>query len=530
MASSDDDEARGAAAASEADREREAEAADALAALEGATPRTPRGDAPLSDEPGRSRGGTGGRRMWSRIGVGLAGIALAGATVWGVEAVSFPEYGASPSALVLSPTPGDQQRVCPGPLTLLGQSSSDPTAAGYKGYAEVVTAGDTDDLEVAGLDPVADTPATSADPADDAIGVPAYYQAPGTVGGTATSLAVSQTIAVASPGAAGFAATNCAPASADQWLVGGATTGGSSTVLTVANPTDAAAVVRVDLHGIDGALPTAGLDGLEVPAGSQVAVSLEGIAPDQSAFVAHIVSRGSVVGAALNIVGLEGLQAQGVEVVGPSPSPSTRLDIVGVPVTSTPGDGDEAAQPTRGTSVRVFEPGDEVANVTITVRDAAGVALEPTTVTIPAGTVSDVSLAGVPSGRYSVTVESDTPIVGAVRSALTSDPFDFAWYQASPPLDGSTSLAVAPGPQPRLHLATTNPNPVTVTLEHPDGDTERLVLQPGRTTSVDVSSGAYRIDGMLQTVAQVTYDGPGQMAGVAVTGGSPLAADVTVYR
>ncbi|GGA65178.1 hypothetical protein GCM10011490_14830 [Pseudoclavibacter endophyticus] len=500
-------------------------------------------DAPLHDSVGRGarngepyvggRGGgnqLGGRGLWARIGIGLVGIALAGATVWAVETAPLPHYAISPSALVLSPAPGDQQRVCPGPLTLLGQSSANPTAVGYKGYAEIVTAGNTDDLDISGIAPAVEAPASAPEPTEDAIGVPAYYQAPGVVGDRATILAISQSSAATEPGAAGFSATACTPASADQWLVGGSTAGGASTVLTLANPTEATATVRVSLYGLEGGLPAPGLDGIEVPAGTQVAVSLEGVAPEQAAFVAHLTTRGSVIGAALHEVGLEGLQPQGAEVISSSPSPSSRLDFVGVPFPTTAADPDEAMFGTRGAVLRLFAPGDGAAAVTITLRDGSGEALEPISLTLAPGVVSDVPLGEAPAGRYTVTVDGDSPVVASLRTSLVAEPFDFGWYQPSPPLDGATAIAVAPGPQPRLQLSTVGTIPVTVTLVHPDGTPERVTLQPRQTTELDVAAGAYRIDGMLQTVAQVTYDGPGQMSGVPVVGGSPLAADVTVYR
>lgn len=471
------------------------------------------------------------RRFWVRAGAGLLGIVLAGATVWAVETAPLPGVSTAPAGHVLTPEPGDQQRVCPGPLTLLGQSSADPTAASYKGYAEIATAGSAvDDLEITGVQPdFVENPAEAA-PGSDATGVPAYFQGPGEIDGTATSLSVSQSATVSSPGAGGFAATACAQASADQWLVGGASTEGSSTVLSLVNPTSAGAVVRVDLHGIEGALPTAGLDGIEVPPNTQLAVSLEGVAPNEEAFVAHVTTRGTVIGASLHEVGLEGIDAQGVEIIGPSPQPALRLDFVGVPFPGTSNEEDESVFAKRGATLRLFTIGDEAADVTITLRDETGEALEPLTMTLVPGVVADVPLGAYPVGRYSVTVDADRPVVGGLRTSLVNAPYDFGWYQPSEPLDGSTQVSIAPGPSPRLHLATIADIPVSVTVTGRDGDAQRITLQPGTTTSIDAPAGAYRIDGMLGVVAAVTYDGPGQMSGVPVVAGNPLADDITVYR
>lgn len=471
------------------------------------------------------------RRLWLRVGAGLLGIVLAGATVWAVETAPMPGIATAPSGQVLTPEPGDQQRVCPGPLTLLGQSSNDPTAPSYKGYAEIVEAGSAlDSLEVTGIVPGFETGGSLTEPAADATGVPALFSGPGEMNGSATSLSVSQSVAVKAPGAGGFAATACAQASADQWLVGGSSAEGSSTVLSLVNPTAAGAVVRVDLHGVEGALPTAGLDGIEVPPNTQIAVSLEGVAPEQQAFVAHVMTRGTVIGASLHEVGLEGIDAQGIEIIGPSPQPSLRLDFAGVPFPGTSNEEDESVFAKRGATMRLFTVGDAATDVTITLRDATGETLDPLELTLVPGVVADVPLGAYPVGRYSVTVQADQPIVGGLRTSLVNAPYDFGWYQPSEPLDGSTDVAVAPGPNPRMQLATIADIPVTITLTKPDGTTQRLTLQPGVTTSVDVPAGEYRIAGMLGTIAAVTYDGPGQMSGVPVVTGSPLADDITVHR
>lgn len=474
--------------------------------------------------------GRGGGRLAARAAAGLAGIALAAATVWAAEAVPLPGLRAAPVSLVLSPVPGEQQRVCPGPLTLLGQSASSPSAVGYKGYAEISTAGTTEGLEVAGLVPAVDAAVSVAAPSDSASGVPTVFSAPGIVGDRATSVVIAQSAAVAQPGAAGFAATTCRAPAADQWLVGGATTEGTSTVLSLVNPTAATAIVRVALAGVDGSLAAPGLDGIEVPARSQIAVSLEGVAPGQQAFVVHLTTRGAGVSASLHEVGLDGLTATGIEIVGATRPPSTRLDIVGVPFPTSSNEEDESVFANRGATLRLFAPGDDPVNVTVTLRDAAGVELAPLTLTLAPGVVSDVPLGAYPVGRYTVTVEGSAPLVGGLRTALVAPPTDFAWYTPSAPIDGTTDVAVAPGPGARLQLASAGATPVTVTLTDAAGSQQRLAIEPGQTVSVPVSAGAYRLEGMLDTVASVSYDGPGQMAGVSVVRGSPLADDITVYR
>lgn len=466
----------------------------------------------------------------ARVLAGVAGIALAAATVWAVEALPLPQLRAQAPQEVMSPVPGDQLRVCPGPLTLLGQSSADPTRPGYKGYAELSQAGSLADLTIEGLAPAVTTAAPPAAPTNTASGVPAVLSEPGIVGDRATRLVGTQSVAVAAPGAAGFAATPCRQPSADSWLVGGSTAGGSSTMLALANPTERTAVVRVALYGQEGPLAAPGLDGIEVPAGTQIAVPLEGVAPEQAGFVVHLSTRGSAIAGSLHEVSLDGLQAGGIEIVSPVIAPSTRFDVIGVPFINPTTDTDTDHFAARESMVRLYAPGSTGTTATVTLRDASGTELEPVEVNLEAGRVIDVPLGFAPAGRYSVTVESEAPVVGAVRSSLATGDVDFGWYLPSPPLDGVADVAVAPGPQPRLQLATTGDETVTVSLVAPDGAVTPITIRPGETVSRDVTAGAYHLEGMQGVAAAVTYDGAGQMSGVPVMPGSPLAADVTVYR
>lgn len=472
-----------------------------------------------------------GLRFAGRAVTGLAGVALVGATLWAAQSFPFPGIAAAPPSAVLSPVPGDQQRVCQGPLTLLGQSASRPSDAGYKGYAELTVAGTVDQLDVTGMKPAVTTAVTPASPSRDATGVPAYLTAPGVAGDRPTSLTVAQSVAVSSPGPAGFAATTCRQPSGDLWLVGGATTSGSSTMLSLVNPTDRPAMVRVELFGQSGRLPAPGLDGIEVPPREQLAVPLEGVAPGQQSLVVHVSTRGASLSAALHEVGVEGLTSHGIEIVSSVGPPATRLDIVGVPFPSQANEEDESVFAKRGATLRLAATGGEPATATITLRDASGTEIEPLEVELQPGVVSDVPLGAYPVGRYAITVEADSPVVGAVRSSLVSGDLDFAWYMPSPRLSGDTGVSVPPGPQPRLHLVNEGEAPITVRLVDPQGAAVSIALEPGMPVSHDVAGGvAYELEGLQNVAASVTFDGPGQMAGIPVLIGSPLAADITVYR
>lgn len=473
------------------------------------------------------------RRTGLRILAAGASLALLGAAGWATEAGLLPLSSfAAPAApsLQLSPLAGEQQRVCPGGLTVAGEQTTALGEPSYKGYAELAVTGDPEQLNIEGLAPGVPTAQQPSEPTATASGVPVLLRTSTAVGAGTGNLQAAQSVTVSAPGAAGFAAASCSTPAAEQWLVGGSTRTGWTTLLALVNPGDDTAIVRVDLFGTDGALPATGLDGIEVPARSQLLVSLAGLAPDQDGFAVHLRASGSLIAASLHESGLDGLTPLGVE-FSTAALAATEQRFVAVPFTATAAEADEALFSSRGAVLRAFLPGAGSAPVTVTVLDSAGaVVLEPITAQLEAGRVTDLPLAGFPVGRYTVLLESAQPVLAAVRSSTVGTAIDLGWFAASPALDGTRLLAVPPGPSPRLYLSNTGDQFVDIDIEDAQGTVQRLRLVAGATTGVEITAGSYVLRGLRQVAVSIGYDGPGQMSSLSLRADQSAAAAVTVYR
>ncbi|KAB1659489.1 hypothetical protein F8O01_06065 [Pseudoclavibacter chungangensis] len=480
------------------------------------------------EPPARRRPGSAGR-FTARGLAGLVGLALAATTVWAVTAFPLPSRAVNPPVEVFAPVPGDQQRVCAGPLAVLGLDASTPTDPALTGTAAIQVAGDADVVDVTGIAHVG-TSAVAAPTTTSAAG-PADFTAPGTIGDTPTTVSVAQSVALSGGARSGLAATACTAPSADQWVVGGSTTSGRSALLSLVNPTDTAAVVRADVYTEAGLATTPSLVELEVPAGAQRVVSLEGVVPDSPGFAVHVAASGAPVAASMHLVAAQGLTPLGIDIVGATASPSTRLDVVGVPFTSTASESDESLFTDRSAVFRALVTGDEAADVVVTVRELDGTPLEPITATLQPGAVTDIPLSSFPVGRYTVTLESSAPVVGAVRSSTAGTQVDMAWYAPSPALSGAQVAAVPAGPTPRVAVANPGTTTTAIRVRLAGGDERTIEIAPGATWQSEVPAGStVELDGLEGAVASVTYDGPGQLAGMPVQPGNPLAEDLRVYR
>ncbi|MFW8745689.1 DUF5719 family protein, partial [Mesorhizobium japonicum] len=145
-------------------------------------------------------------------------------------------------------------------------------------------------------------------------------------------LAGAQSQIAAADDESGLAAAACAEPSGSTWLVGGATTTGRTTLLTLANPTQVDATVTLAIFGEKGVVQAPGLSGIVVTAGAQRVIPLAGFAPDLASPAIHVTARGGRIVASLQQSTVRGLDAGGVDLVGATADPSTSLRIPGIRV------------------------------------------------------------------------------------------------------------------------------------------------------------------------------------------------------
>lgn len=492
---------------------------------------------------------TEGTRLAQLTGrAGLSLVAVGAAAALGAAALLVPPPAVAPvlEPRTITPDRADQRLACAGGA--LGLTLGDNPQVTVTAMPDLVVTG-----EGAAAAPLAASDALPAELPAEAVQAGAT---PPTVitlpaGAAGDRAAGTETLRLASPDLAGFTAAECASAERTAWLVGGDTTVGRTTWITLANPGPVDATVDLALYGAGGPLEAPGATGIIVAPGFQRVVALDGLAVDELSPVVGVTARTGTIDARLQTSTVRGLEPGGFSIVSPITAPSESLVIPGVPIVDpeavqqragvdgsdlfptlrllAPGgvgdagdagaDADASAAGPVEVSVRVIAAGDEGAAA-----DEAGPPVVLTTV--EPGAVVDLPFGDLPAGDWSFLVEASAPVVAAVRvSAVDPDPaalpgpvagvapsIDQQWVVPSPLLaDGTRTLAaVGPlaGTTARLHLAAPD-GAATVDL---DG---RLIEIP--------EGGAVTVPVAGSTPLGLTVDGAPVAASVSYRGDAAIA-------
>lgn len=463
----------------------------------------------------------------ARAVTGLIGVGVAAAVIAAAGLLPFPTVRATPPSVVVNPVPTAQQLVCPGAvLRLADESGQDATTSSPLGRPSVRFAASAGEVDAS---PLAESDAgTGGTPeAPTLISTP-----PSATGDTEPALLSGSQVQELSEGDfVGLAAADCGVATGETWLVGGSTTVGRTTLLTLSNPTEVPATVDIELFGDTGAIAAPGTSGIIVAPQGQRVLSLAGFQPDVAAPVVHVTSTGGHVVANLQQTVVRGLAPGGIDILAGSAA-STENVIPGVMITNAAavqallGGGDGYQDVT--TTLRLFAPGDDTVPVTVSVmaEDGAVTGLS-FAVDIEGGRVTDVPIQELATGRYTVSIESDAPVVAAVRvTSAVGQSTDFAWAAAAAPLQDRAQVTVAPGPSPLLHLANPTGSEAVVTV-----GAEQVTVPAGGATAVPVTSGAtLELSGFERLFAAVTFTEGGAIAHYTVHPPGVASGPVTVYR
>ncbi|MCR2816152.1 DUF5719 family protein [Microbacterium jiangjiandongii] len=460
----------------------------------------------------RSRWATSARLAGGTV----AAVALVAGTVT-AAAVTWPAHERAPISVVATPAPSESVVACPGGLLAIGR---DATLAGSVSVVAEATT-------------TVGTAAGQTEPTPEVLTVPgiegsapAVFSAP-PAGDTRTDLAAASSASVSAEDLSGFAAASCAPPLLESWIVGGATTTGSSGLLLLANPGSVPATVQITAYGAAGPqTPPAGQ--LVVAPGTQRVVPLAGLVRGEQSPVLHLVSTGAPVQASLQASITRTLLAGGVDQVGAIIAPDTELVFPGVAVNAPPG-VEGASDPTA--VVRLLAPSTPT-TATVTVRSGDR---EVATREVPleAGLPLELDLGALAVGAYSVHVAADAAVVGGVWTTTGfGEGDDFAWHTPAPRLDGATLVAVAAGPSPVLTLAAPAGEAVTATLtaDAGAGAAQQVTVPAGGTVEVDVSEGAiYRLEAAEPVHAAVGFAGDGALAAYPVWPADAAASPLVVH-
>lgn len=446
----------------------------------------------------------------------LIGGAVAVLTVLAVGlAVAFPwpTVTAEPMRVQATPAPGETVLACDGPLLALGRVIEQAAQLSVAGAQSVVSGPETG---------AAERPLTA--PAEEAAPLAFTVAADGSA---PAAFAAAGSASVEAADLRGFAASACRPPLLESWLVGGATTTGAGDLVILTNPGSVAATVQLTVYGAEGPRTAPGGTDRVVPPRSQIVIPLAGLLPGEATPVVHVAAVGAPVTATLQSSLIRTLLPGGVDQVSPVAEAATRQIVPGVVVTEAPADAAGGAR----TIARILSP-TAAADAAVTVRDASGRAVgDPVTVPLTAGVPSELELAGLGAGTYSVEVAAGVPVVAGVWSATgLGEGADFAWFAAAPTVELATAFAVPAGSSPHLALLNDASAAATVTLTAPTGVATEVTLEAGAGARVALSgSGAYTLDPSGPVRAAVSFSASGALAGFPVWGADAAAPPITIY-
>lgn len=391
---------------------------------------------------------------------------------------------------------GTTTLVCPSPPPQEG-ALGDPQFAGTPLTRDVATTvlgvarpGEAaDDVQVSSAPPAGEPQAwpgtasgslTRAASTTEEPTVAAARSAPDGTGGVA---AVSSTTIVGGD-QAGLAVGSCTAPADHGYLVGSATGGTRDGRVVITNPGRTVATVDLTVLTPDGPqTPSAGRNLTVAPASSR-ALPLDTLVADQDTLALQVDAKGGQVGVWLVDTAIRGLVPRGIDTI-----PLTQASPVQV---ITP-----VAGPTA--TLRLVNPGQQAVTARYSIGGPDGPAA-PQTADLPAGTVADVPLTGLPA-QAAVTVTATGPIAAGVQVSVErpgSDPAapeaDLAWTSPAPQLD-SRALAAVPWAQNTLVVAAED-GQASVTLRQLDargnaiGGDQPVTIPAAGVAAVPVSADA----------------------------------------
>lgn len=268
----------------------------------------------------------------------------------------------------------------------------------------------------------------------------------------------------------GLALSECQEPRTETWLVGGDTSTGRQTAMSLSNPGEVPVTVNVDIWGATGPISSPLGQGILVPSGAQRVLSLAGLAPGEASPVVRITTTGGGIVATLHSSIVRGLLADGLSIVTGQPAPSALRVIPGVFLTP-----EEIIGPIKGkegyvdvgAALRLLAPeSDTPVKVTIV---RAGGAPTTTRLELVAGQVLDLTLDELGSGDVALFVESDEPVVAAVRQSVgNDDSTDTSWVGSAYPIVGVTALAIPALGESRITFANPGEDSVSVSFDGRD--------------------------------------------------------------
>ena len=305
-------------------------------------------------------------------------------------------------------------------------------------------------------------------------------------GAAASRLVADSSIAGTLSGTRGYATYACQPPSSSQWLVGGSSSAGRTSVLHIANVDDTPATVDLEVWTDAGKSGARSLSGIEIPARSAKQLLLSLIEPGHGMYAIHVRATSGQVSSVIIDRGQQALASLGIDAIPPVNGPLASQFVGVIP------DGATHAvlgllSPGVATAARVSLI---TSDGTYALAGAEDVSLDPDklwTIDIP-----DAAL----TGDTVVLVQADSAVIAGASVQLSiRGGADLAsagimapiYRVASAALDSQVSQAVA-------MLFSSTSTDVTITVRGDKGDPTRttVTLKPNAVTRVKLvgSSGS----------------------------------------
>jgi hypothetical protein len=444
--------------------------------------------------------------------VSLVGLVVAGnATPSPPEAATVVRVEAQPVTGTVQLCPGDadiaESRSEVAAIAVPDVAVEPSEAPGGSGLALVPLTGDPAAAPVATADERGQTITT-----DDQASV--LVRADGTL---APGAAGQTTLTAAGERTTGLAGQPCVEPAQEWWFAAGSGQVGRRATLVLANPSDGAAVVDVEIWTESGPLSAAGTSDLGIPPGGTRTVSVDAVALGSERVALRVVALVGRVGAALVLREVDGADPQGLTWVTDS-RPASRLSYV----PGLPAFGER--------TLRLVNPGDEDAIVSLRVLAGTGaftpVGLEA--IDAPAGEVVDVDLGAAGEEAFTLEVSATQPVVSAVllRQTPASGLGDIAAIGSTTTLD---TLAASPvttrdGRSSRIVL-TALPEPVQDGAEA--AGTPTPTTSPSATPTPTPTETAAPTQAPTGTVAPTATGTPSPTATQSPTASDEPLVDIT---
>ena len=455
-----------------------------------------------------------------RATTGLLITAVTATAVVLLAGTTLPVVTAEPVGVSVDTSQTTQRTlVCQGSFAELGLDPENPEATSLTGDVDLETAGESE-----GIDPLITDSAGSGS-------APAVR-----TGQDSAQFGAAQSQRVSSEDIRGTAASTCVEPVNEQWVVGGDTLTGTSTTLSVANPGEVPATVRIDLYDENGPVDSGQVTGVLVPPKSERTISLNGYAPERERLVAHVVSTGATVSAGMGIGQTVDIDPFSAGSVTRQLDPNERLVIPGVTNRNTLAEnhtGEAQDLDQFPVLVRAFAPGDEAGTATVRAVDENGRSYDLGEISLEPGVAGQLEIDQWPTRAQGIIIDADVPIVGGAFGSVDGDErHDNAWFSPASELPAGVAVAAPVVNSGELVLSNPGESDATVRVERAgdsaDDDAREITVPGGGTVTAEIRNGA-QLRTEDQVHAAVRVVGRGALAAYPILPIGDRTQELTVY-